>query len=507
MSEYTINLCPREPKGKAIEKTHDSLPSAERGSQDTISDFCSFIQALIEMYEALGDTEKVEYLERSLELCELAAKCALEDRPSEDEILSVPVYTIPLQSTTNEPRVGDFWEVPLSPGDCDPFESAELETIRWEQEVTLEYTAFGPSTKTTEYWIFKCRVPDGWVIKRACSECFPSGALPKRAYLLGSLGFDAYVGEEVWERSEESGQLRKTGELQWKVHRKDLPLPGEALFALIVVGGSGGMEISKPTCPVKMCDVSDGDCCFFREYSYHTSGKFWTVGMTFFATPTWTGGKLLDYYTDSLGWAGLEEGDKTYPVCGVYGDLSLKYKVQAEGETIEVTATDFAGYAIGTHVFLKKLGKRYGEPFSDSCLGVGEDTPAETVALEKLGESDGTCYPNLSNLSRAPIDPNSPITIKTSYDTLLPGPVMGIFPAWLTTEMTVVVDPSGVCSGDCTSGQINLATGEWVVPLCWTIAPSGERDEVVDIVCSYTKKSEPGGDVVIMPWHVMSMGG
>jgi hypothetical protein len=256
---------------------------------------------------------------------------------------------------------------------------------------------------------------------------------------------------------------------------------------------------------------------FGREYDWQTSGSFWVVGYTFFATPTWTGGKLIDYYTDSLGWAGMSEGAKTYPVCDVYGDISLKYKVHVEGEIREVTSVGFAGYAIGTHVLLRKLGKAYGEPFSDSCLGVGEDSPAEVIENEKIGESNKTPFPSLSSLSRVPIDPAvkekrffgavereiTSLEVKTSYQIYT-----GIIYGWTTRELNVVVDVSGYCWGDCLSGRVDMRTGEWLGDIHWTVAPNHDSDDTpADIVCSYTKKSEPGGDIVIIPWHVMGMGG
>lgn len=417
----------------------------------------------------------------SLELCPIVNKGAAIHKSS-DTMPSVRGYEVPLQPTVCDLTLVDGWEVPLEPvGGC----LFEAEELRWEQEKYSVYTAFGPATEHSDYWIFSCSPPQG-LFEGTCPECFAQSAA---VFLVGNLGFSA------------GGQLVREGRVSWKVHRDDLPLPGESLVVLAMVSGEGDSYISKGRCAIPECGTPDSDCMWGRDVSMHTNGTYLVIASTHFATPTWTGGELIDYYIDDLGWANLPYNSRTFPICDVYGSRSLKYKIQVEGEIREVTSVGFAGYGIGTHVLLKKLGIKYNEPFSDSCLGVGKGAPAEFIEYEKIGVSDGTYSPILSSLGQSPIDVSLPITVYTNYD---------VYTArgWITEYMTVNVAPDGSCSGDCSAGALNARTGKWLQNIVWTHIPNADRQGAkIEIVCQYTKAKEACNGVVILPWHIMSMGG
>ncbi len=48
---------------------------------------------------------------------------------------------------------------------------------------------------------------------------------------------------------------------------------------------------------------------------------------------------------------------------------------------------------------------------------------------------------------------------------------------------TVIIDKNGICSGDCTAGQLNMSTGAWTVPISWTDVP----DNAADISITYNE--------------------
>ncbi|MEA3479078.1 MAG: hypothetical protein U9R60_12910, partial [Bacteroidota bacterium] len=144
---------------------------------------------------------------------------------------------------------------------------------------------------------------------------------------------------------------------------------------------------------------------------------------------------------------------------------------------------------------------KHNEPFSDSCLGVSEGVPEEYIEYEKIGESDGTFQPSLSKISKLPFNLNNPITVFTNYDLFYSH-------AWHTEYMSVSVDANGLCSGDCTLGQLNMRTGVWEEDISWTNIPNADgQNAKIEIVIQYTKAEEPCTGVVVVPWHVMGVGG
>jgi hypothetical protein len=399
-------------------------------------------------------------------------------------------YEIPLMPTACEFLPEEGWYVPLMPdGGCVDV----MQDIHWKQESQRVFTAFGGSVNTTEYWNFSITPPQG-LFEGSCKKCFPRAATIR---LLGDLGFNGGI------------QISYGKRVVWRVHRNDLPFPGEFLIAIAdCPDGDGEALRMLGVCASPDCETPDADCIWGRSSSIATTGSFLIIGSIFFATPTWTGGVLVDYYTQELGWAGVEAGSLSFPDCVVYGNPTLQYKINVEGELRTVTSVGFAGYGIGTHVLLKKLGVKYSEPFSDSCLGVDEGSPAELIELEKIGvsihDSLTPFSPPLSQLSVLPIDSTSPITVYTSYD------VRGST-GWYTELMTVDVDSDGECSGDCTDGLLNLQTGVWLRNIVWANIPNADkyedRETVIQIVCTYTKREEACIGVAIFPWHVMGMGG
>jgi len=46
--------------------------------------------------------------------------------------------------------------------------------------------------------------------------------------------------------------------------------------------------------------------------------------------------------------------------------------------------------------------------------------------------------------------------------------------------MTVYVAADGTCSGDCTAGELNMATGAWTTDITWTSAPKAATDILID---------------------------
>jgi hypothetical protein len=262
-------------------------------------------------------------------------------------------FNVPLMPTTCTLTTEVTYEVPLQPTDCDPFK-AETGALKWEQETKKTRTIYGYVQEPTEYWIFSCSIPQG-ISEGTCAKCFSQNSA---IFLYGNLGFN---GGSV---------LTGQDSVQFRVHRDDLPFPGEMIFAAMVIPGEGSMLKLTGKCAAPACGTPGSDCMWLREVSAQTSGNYWIIASTYFATPTWTGGYITDYYTETLGWAGLPADARTFPDCAIYGDDTLKYKINAEGNMLEVNSSDFAGYGIGTFVLLKKLSETYGEPFDDSCLGV-----------------------------------------------------------------------------------------------------------------------------------------
>ena len=395
-------------------------------------------------------------------------------------------YEIPLMPITCELVPEEGWYIPIMPSGGCPF---PLQDIRWSQEEGRINTAFGPSLIPHNYWRFSIVPPRG-LFEGTCAKCFPRSS---PIYLIGSLGFDGGT------------QVSQGDKVFWRVHRSDLPFPGESIIAAVACAdGEGDALLMRGRCVPPQCDTPSGDCIWGRVVSLATSGTYLVLGGTHFATPTWTGGVLVDYFTQSAGWAGVPAGNHVFPSCDVYGDPTLQYKIKVEGVYRNVTPVGFAGYGIGTHVLLKKLGRKYNEPFSDSCLGASEGAEGVYVEREKIGLSDGTFSPPLSTLSQLPIDLSAPITIFTNYSVLSGG-------VYMQRSLSVSVSlEDGSCSGDCSVGNLDLRKGTWEDQIIWTHIPDGWWEEEgceVEIMASYSKAEEPCTDVAIVPWHVMGMGG
>jgi hypothetical protein len=399
-------------------------------------------------------------------------------------------YEVPLMPTACELLPEEGWDIPLMPeGGC----SYPMQDIRWKQETGRIFTAFGGSVATHNYWNFSITPPQG-LFEGKCKRCFSRAATIR---LYGDLGFNGGVEVSYGQR------------VTWRVHRNNLPLPGEFLIAVAdCPDGDGDVLMMSGSCATPECGAHGSDCMWGRSVTAFTSGTFLILGSTFFATPTWTGGILVDYFTEGAGWAGVPPGNRVFPSCDVFGDPSLQYKINVEGTLRIVTSAGFAGYGIGTHVLLKKVGPRYSEPFSDSCLGVSEGIPEEFVEYEKIGISDGTFDPSLSALSKTPFNLAESITVFTNYSVY-------ISRTYEVKYLSVTVSPTdGVCSGDCTAGVLNLRTGEWKENIAWTNIPNADGCTTdpdiecrVEVVAQYTKAEEPCVGVVIAPWHIMGMGG
>jgi hypothetical protein len=289
MTDYSLELCPIENKGKAIRRTQKTVPAISAGTDG---------------------------------------------------------FDVPIMPITCTLNAESFYDVPLVPIGCDPFKDGEIGTLAWEQETKSSTTAFGPSEKPTEYWSFSCSIPEGFS-EGTCAKCFSQNSA---IFLLGNLGFN---GGSI---------LTGRDRAEWRVHRDNLPFPGELIFAATMLPGDGDLLRLKGICAPPDCETPGRDCMWLRDVSMQTTGVYWIIASTYFATPTWTGGYLIDYYTDILGWASLAGDALTFPDCSVYGDDTLLYKIDIEGGVTKIHSSDFAGYGVGTFVAVKKLGIEYNEP-------------------------------------------------------------------------------------------------------------------------------------------------
>lgn len=260
-------------------------------------------------------------------------------------------FNVPIKPISCTLRTGPTYEIPLSPINCNPYKAA-TGILKWEQETEGVWSMRGTVQKPTNYWIFSCSIPQG-ISEGTCAKCFSQNSA---VFLYGNLGFS---GGSV---------LTDQNSVQFRVHRDSLPFPGEMIFVVMMVLGNGDMLKLSGSCASPDCGAHGSDCMWGREVNTQTSGNYWMIANTYFATPTWTGGYITDYYTETLGWAGLADGALVFPDCEVYGDATLKYKIRIEGTKQELTSSDFAGYGIGTFVAVKKLGE-YEEPFDDGVLG------------------------------------------------------------------------------------------------------------------------------------------
>ncbi|MEA3479752.1 MAG: hypothetical protein U9R60_16335 [Bacteroidota bacterium] len=277
---------------------------------------------------------------------------------------SVSGYTISIMPLGGSIEVGDYWKVPIQ-GDCDIYDAFPVQAIRWAQRYDNQITLIPPYSKKVprNQWDFKFTLPEGWF--DLCPQCFDRRTNVK---LLGVLGFNG--GESFPD---------KNGEVSWEVYRENLPFPGERLVALTVVPGEGDVRIYRGPCtPAGVCSVG-GDCVWVRRFEMRTTGKFLQVGEGFFATPTWTGGEVLGYQTAKTGPVLTPEDSQLCPTLDVYGDPTLQYIVEIEGESETLSPTDFAGYgtglregiALGSFVLTRKMDQVYEEPYNDSVLGSG----------------------------------------------------------------------------------------------------------------------------------------
>lgn len=259
-------------------------------------------------------------------------------------------FNVPLMPSTCELSTEATYEVPLQPTDCDPFKDG-MGSIKWWQNYHLRYPTYNKISHDS--WMFECKIPQGFS-EGTCDKCFPN---INKTILVGNLGF-----KTNW-----IGTYGNT--VQWQVRRENLPFPGEYITALTVIPGDGDIFKPEGICASSKCGAPSGTC-YYPSWQMQTTGTYYIVADTFFATPTWTAGKIKDYYTDTLGWSTLEDTHLAYPDCSVYGDPSLVYKINIEGSTETITSVGFSGYGIGTYVAVRKINNEYYEPFDDSVLGI-----------------------------------------------------------------------------------------------------------------------------------------
>lgn len=273
---------------------------------------------------------------------------------------AVSGFDVPIKPLGCVIEIGNYWEVPIQ-GNCDPFDNFPVQQIRWAQRFYNQVMVFPPFYREVprNQWDFQFTIPSGWLVK--CPQCF--GFNPIK--LIGTLGFNA--GSRFPD---------KDGKVSWEVYRDDLPFPGEKLIAITVVAGDGDMRVfSGPCTPAGVC--ATGDCVWSDIVTLQTSGKFLEVAYGYFATPTWTGGDIAGYKTTGLGEIRTPSESEGCPLAEVYGDSSLRYLVNIEGEEETVGSSDFAGYglgqregaALGSFVLARKIDQEYVEPYNDGVLG------------------------------------------------------------------------------------------------------------------------------------------
>jgi hypothetical protein len=91
-----------------------------------------------------------------------------------------------------------------------------------------------------------------------------------------------------------------------------------------------------------------------------------------------------------------------------------------------------------------------------------------TYADEDIGTGDGVATaPPLTTLLHPPVCMDTgKLPVVTTVDT-------GDSP------MTVDVAPNGLCSGDCSAGELNMETGVWTTDITWTSAPKNLQDILI----------------------------
>lgn len=301
----------------------------------------------------------------SIDLCPIINKGKAISK-SLTSLPSVSGHEVPLVSVVCTPEVIDGWEIPLVPTGADPCNmcnNEDLNTIKWYQRFHTQHNPippFEPTIIPEDYWVFECAIPRGF-LEGTCPQCFGNAS---KFLLVGELGFTT------------SWVFARENRAKWTVARKDLPFPGEHLKVLTIIPGAGDSFRPMSSCAYSACGAPAGSC-YYPTWEIQTSGRFCIVAESYFASPTWTSGKIANYYTDSLGWSDLDEHYLGYPSCDVYGDDSLKYSVEAEKEIVELTSAGFSAYIIGAWVSLRKLGKVHFEPYDDGVLGV----PGNSIIL------------------------------------------------------------------------------------------------------------------------------
>mgnify|MGYP000456292991 CR=1 FL=1 len=239
---------------------------------------------------------------------------------------------------------GNHLEVKLENKESPYITCKDQTEFTWEQVVTS-------SGHVTNTWWFSAI----WKGPDACI-CGKSGA-----YLVGNISVNTMEFVLNWEDG---------GGINWFPKRQSLPAPGEKLMVYLAVPYDGAAtEFPAGLSNVSEC-VPPGD-----SYPSHVMGSWMSsgdgymlkpAGHTYFETPTWTGGIIEKFYTDETGW--IEEDNACPSMYDAIPDDSLKYGVRVRGEVIEVLPSDFAGYAIGNFVLLRKLNVAYFEPYNSTIL-------------------------------------------------------------------------------------------------------------------------------------------
>lgn len=295
----------------------------------------------------------------SIELCPIINKGkAISKSSSSGSLPSVQGYEVPLVSSVCTPEIAESWEVPLVPEGFDPCNmcgDVKVNNIKWYQRYHNQLNpipSFEPIKIPEDYWVFECSIAQGF-LEGLCPQCFPRNS---KFLLVGDLGFNTH-----W-------TFAQKNRAKWTVARENLPFPGEYIKVLTVVPGDGDFFRPRSLCATVACGAPVGSC-YYPTWELQTTGRYCTVADGYFATPTWTSGKISNYYTDTLGWSNLDEDHVGYPDCDVYGDPSLEYKLQVEKTNINLTSLGFSGYGIGTWVLLRKLLNEWTEPYDDGVLG------------------------------------------------------------------------------------------------------------------------------------------